>query len=395
MSSKSRKRMYPFFSTKQIIRISLIISIGFSLLYTFTFFFGESLFLSAEKSAPMPNKWRPPFPPQSDTLQTAYPQHFEKFRPRRHNEMRFKSKQFRASRTAVHVATSFVLLFVLFLYNRKIMEYNFSRKWHETCSVVSGSVLITMTLSISLSYLILNLDPYTPGPRFHFRMIRDCLVRDYTLMAVVVMAAYLLRALYNQKMIAVENEELKTENIRSHYEALKNQLDPHFLFNSMNTLQSLIDLDKDKAGDFVHQLSSVLRYTLQNKEVVTLADEMACVRDYCAMMQIRYGDNLKVEIEVDPKYGKYKVLPFAIQGLVENAIKHNVVSSKQPLVIHIVTDDEAHLKVSNRRQPKQDDCGNGIGLSNLAERYRLQWDKDVLVCDDGTRFEVVLQLIEN
>lgn len=395
MSSKSRKRMYPFFSTKQIIRISLIISIGFSLLYTFTFFFGESLFLSAEKSAPMPNKWRPPFPPQSDTLQTAYPQHFEKFRPRRHNEMRFKSKQFRASRTAVHVATSFVLLFVLFLYNRKIMEYNFSRKWHETCSVVSGSVLITMTLSISLSYLILNLDPYTPGPRFHFRMIRDCLVRDYTLMAVVVMAAYLLRALYNQKMIAVENEELKTENIRSHYEALKSQLDPHFLFNSMNTLQSLIELDKVKAGEFVQQLSSVLRYTLQNKEVVTLADEMACVRDYCAMMQIRYGDNLKVEIEVDPKYGKYKVLPFAIQGLVENAIKHNVVSSKQPLVIHIVTDDEAHLKVSNRRQPKQDDCGNGIGLSNLAERYRLQWDKDVLVCDDGTRFEVVLQLIEN
>lgn len=395
MSSKSRKRMYPFFSTKQIIRISLIISIGFSLLYTFTFFFGESLFLSAEKSAPMPNKWRPPFPPQSDTLQTAYPQHFEKFRPRRHNEMRFKSKQFRASRTAVHVATSFVLLFVLFLYNRKIMEYNFSRKWHETCSVVSGSVLITMTLSISLSYLILNLDPYTPGPRFHFRMIRDSLVRDYALMVVVVMAAYLLRALYNQKVIAIENEELKTENIRSHYEALKNQLDPHFLFNSLNTLQSLIDLDKDKAGDFVHQLSSVLRYTLQNKEVVTLADEMACVRDYCAMMQIRYGDNLKVEIEVDPKYGKYKVLPFAIQGLVENAIKHNVVSSKQPLVIHIVTDDEAHLKVSNRRQPKQDDCGNGIGLSNLAERYRLQWDKDVLVCDDGTRFEVVLQLIEN
>lgn len=395
MNKSTRKRLNSFFSIKRIIGLSLMMSLGFHLLYTFAFFFGESLFLSYEKSAPMPNKWQIQAHAPSDTLQTVHPQHFEKFQPRRHNDMGSKAKRFRLGRMAAHVATSFVMLFVLFLYNRKLMMLNFSKKWHETFSAIFGSVLITTVLSISFSYLILSIDPYTPGPPIHFRMIRDCLVRDYTLMTVVVMAAYLLRALYNQKMIAVENEELKTENIRSHYEALKNQLDPHFLFNSMNTLQSLIDLDKDKAGDFVHQLSSVLRYTLQNKEVVTLADEMACVRDYCAMMQIRYGDNLKVEIEVDPKYGKYKVLPFAIQGLVENAIKHNVVSSKQPLVIHIVTDDEAHLKVSNRRQPKQDDCGNGIGLSNLAERYRLQWDKDVLVCDDGTRFEVVLQLIEN
>ena len=89
------------------------------------------------------------------------------------------------------------------------------------------------------------------------------------------------------------------------------------------------------------------------------------------------------------------VADIGVYNLVENAIKHNVVSSKQPLVIHIVTDDEARLKVSNLRQPKLDDRGNGIGLANLAERYRLQWDKEVLVCDDGTRFEVVLQLIEN
>ena len=81
--------------------------------------------------------------------------------------------------------------------------------------------------------------------------------------------------------------------------------------------------------------------------------------------------------------------------MVENAIKHNIVSSKQPLVIQIVTDDEAQLKVSNLRQPKIDDEGSGIGLANLAERYRLQWNKEVQIIDDGTHFEVILQLIEN
>ena len=370
-------------------------SLGFHLLYTFAFFFGESLFLSYEKSAPMPNKWQIQAHAPSDTLQTVHPQHFEKFQPRRHNDMGSKAKRFRLGRMAAHVATSFVMLFVLFLYNRKLMMLNFSKKWHETFSAVFGSVLITTILSISFSYLILSIDPYTPGPPIHFRMIRDCLVRDYTLMAVVVMAAYLLRALYNQKMIAVENEELKTVNIRSHYEALKNQLDPHFLFNSMNTLQSLIDLDKDKAGDFVHQLSSVLRYTLQSKETVTLAEELVFVKAYCDMMRIRYGDNLKFVFQVDTKYNNFKILPLSVQGLIENAIKHNVISAKQPLEVRIAADGQALLTVSNPIQPKiMAETGSGIGLANLAERYRLKWETEIGIMDDGKVFEVTIPLIK-
>ena len=296
---------------------------------------------------------------------------------------------------SIHIVFSFILVFVLFSFVRKMMSIHFAKKGREIFSIILGSLLITTALSAIISNIILLIDPLNPKGPLLLRVVINCLVRDYAMMAIVIMICYLVRSLYFQRSIAVENEELRTENLRSHYEALKKQLDPHFLFNSMNTLQSLINFDQGKAGDYVQQLSSVLRYTLQNKEVVTLADEMSCVRDYCAMMQIRYGDNLKVEIEVDQRYDKYKVLPFAVQGLVENAIKHNVVSSKQPLVIHIVTDNEAHLKVSNLLQPKLDDRGNGIGLANLAERYRLQWDKEVLVCDDGTRFEVILQLIEN
>lgn len=358
MNKRTRKRLNSFLSIKRIIGLSLMISLGFHVLFALSFFFGDSLFVGSENLPPAP--------------------------------------RFRFDKMLIHTVLSFVLLFVLFVFNRRMMSISFTKKWREIFFVVFGSVLITTALSIGLSCLPFAFDPHSFRMPFHFRMVRDSLVRDYSLMSVVVMACFLLRALYNQKITAVENEELRTENLRSHYEALKKQLDPHFLFNSMNTLQSLIQIDQDKAGDYVQQLSSVLRYTLQNKEVVTLADEMACVRDYCAMMQIRYGDNLKVNFEVDTKYDNYKVLPLAVQGLVENAIKHNVVSSKQPLEIHVVTNSNAQLIVSNILQPKKDgEDGSGIGLANLAERYRLQWNKEVLVADDGTHFEVVLQLIEN
>lgn len=357
MNKKSKINVNNYLSLRRIFVLSLVISVSFHLLFLLAFFIGKSQIEGSRDS---------PF-----------------------------SLQSLVSRFLMHVASSFVLLFILFFFIRKMMSLNITKKRRESFYIIIGSTLLTTVLSITISNLGLAIGFYKPEPSFPLRFVRDCLVRDYSLMTVVIMACYSVRATYQQKVVAVENEELRTENLRSHYEALKRQLDPHFLFNSMNTLQSLIDLDQDKAGDYVQQLSSVLRYTLQNKEVVTLADEMTCVRDYCAMMQIRYGDNLKVVFEVDEKYNNYKVLPLAVQGLVENAIKHNVVSSKQPLVIHVVTDDEAHLKVSSLRQPKIDNEGGGVGLANLAERYRLQWDEDVQITDDGTVFEVSLQLIEN
>ena len=165
----------------------------------------------------------------------------------------------------------------------------------------------------------------------------------------------------------------------SRYEALKSQLDPHFLFNSLNTLRSLIGDDADKAEDFNQQLSGVLRYTLQNKEVVTLAEELDCVRSYCRMMKMRYGDNLIFDHGIDhDTYDDYYVLPLSIQGLIENAIKHNVISTKQPLTVHIHTDDNNHLIISNKIQPKIGiEKGTGIGLANLAERYRIKWNENV------------------
>jgi len=136
---------------------------------------------------------------------------------------------------------------------------------------------------------------------------------------------------------------------------------------------------------------------LKNEEVVTLAEELECVRSYCQMMQMRYGDNLFFDHSIDhDKYDSYYVLPLSIQGLIENAIKHNVISTKQPLTVKIYTDNDNHLIISNKIQPKiGKEGGTGIGLANLAERYRIKWNENVEIFDDGKNFSVTLPLRTN
>ena len=295
----------------------------------------------------------------------------------------------------LNIPMTFIMVFTVLLLCRYIFSRNIKRRRDEIALVVVGTLLVVFVLSALCTLFQLNVLPDRPGPRrTTFQYVMRGYLGDCSLMAIAIMAVFLVRLKYLEKVADVENETLRAENLASRYEALENQMDPHFLFNSLNTLKSLIDVDVDKAGDFVHQLSTVLRYTLKNEEVVTLAQELDCVRPYCQMMKIRYGDNLLFDHHIDhEKYDSYYVLPLSIQGLVENAIKHNVISTKQPLTINIMTDDDNHLIVSNKIQPKiGKEEGTGIGLANLAERYRIKWDENVEIFDDGTIFRVTLPL---
>ena len=303
---------------------------------------------------------------------------------------------------SVNIVFSFIMAFLLFLYERVALGYPFKLKRDEVMANIVGSVLIGLVISTLITLLNhVFWAPPTPPPGFHpglsFGHIYRCWLGDMPMIVLPIMISYLLRSMYLENLVAVENETLRAENLNSRYEALKNQMDPHFLFNSLNTLKSLIDVDVDKAGDFVQQLSVVLRSSLQNNEVATLAEELKCARSYCRMMKMRYGDNLVFDHHIDhDKYDNYHVLPLSIQGLIENAIKHNVISSKQPLTVHIYTDDDNHLIISNKIQPKiGKEEGTGIGLANLAERYRIKWNENVEIFDDGTIFRVTLPLKEN
>ena len=192
----------------------------------------------------------------------------------------------------------------------------------------------------------------------------------------------------------LENEALRTESLRHQYESLKSQLNPHMLFNSLNTLQSLIRESPPKALDYTQELSQVLRYTLRDndRQSVTLAEEMQFARAYIYLMKMRYEENLVFRIAIDERMNGLLLPPMSVQLLIENAIKHNEISNRNPLTITIRTEQEA-LLVCNPIQPKRvAPAGPGIGLDNLAKRYRLLWQDEIGITADKGMFCVRLPL---
>jgi len=198
---------------------------------------------------------------------------------------------------------------------------------------------------------------------------------------------------FKQWRISVTNEEiLKREKLSLEYESLKNQVNPHFLFNSLNTLSSLVYVDQDKAVKFIKQLSEVYRYVLEIKDIefVPLKTEIDFVKNYCFLQKIRFSENLKININLNNS-GNIMVIPLSIQLLVENAIKHNVITSEKPLMIDIFS-DEKYIIVKNNLQVKKTIKENRndknrdshVGLENIKLRYKYLLKEDVIIKNPET-----------
>lgn len=192
----------------------------------------------------------------------------------------------------------------------------------------------------------------------------------------------------------LQRERIKRETLESHFETLKNQIGPHFLFNSLNTLISLIDEQPDQAKQFVHKLANYYRHLLvvSSDAVVSLETEMQLVTDYVYLLQHRYGDKLQIDNRIAPKDYRMGVVPLSLQMLVENAEKHNVISAEHPLRIVLKSDGDV-ISVANRIQPKIAVKGNGMGLENIRCRYALLAHHTVEVRQQHGEFEVRLPLI--
>lgn len=197
----------------------------------------------------------------------------------------------------------------------------------------------------------------------------------------------------NWKEAAVQQEKLKREQLALQYETLKSQVNPHFLFNNLNSLTSLISSNPEKAIDFVKKLSEVYRYVLDQKdqELVMLETEMEFVGSYIFLQKIRFGENLEVQIGTLPK--KALVIPLSVQMLVENAIRHNEISDKNPLTIRINVDEEQYLNIENRLQKKSGSKGTGLGLQNIVDRYAFFSDRKVTISEDQEKFVVRIPLL--
>ncbi len=198
------------------------------------------------------------------------------------------------------------------------------------------------------------------------------------------------------KKSLTEKEALKRDNITAEFESLKNQVNPHFLFNSLNTLSSIIEDDPKTATQFVQKLSSVYRYVLtqRDKETVSLKEELNFINSYVYLNKIRFGENLRVMIVIDEIFYQQQIATLTLQLLLENAIKHNIISKDKPLSIEIGVKN-SRIYVKNNLQTKMVHAeSNGIGLSNIISRYKYLSKEEVVVSSSNNYFEVSVPLID-
>ena len=222
--------------------------------------------------------------------------------------------------------------------------------------------------------------------------------RSYlTLIVVNVFLTFLNEGVYRfekYRTITTETEQLKKEYMHSQLLALKSQMNPHFLFNSLNTLSSLINEDADKAEDFLDHMSKVYRYLLRNNEVqlVTLDTELTFINSYYYLLKARHAEGLQLTVDVPEFLRDSQIPPLTLQMIVENALSLNSVSRARPLHIHIGS-SEGWLEIRNNIQPKMNNPETSQVLENIMNKYRLLCQKEIQLLETDHERLIMLPLI--
>ncbi|MGI9545458.1 MAG: sensor histidine kinase [Cyclobacteriaceae bacterium] len=254
---------------------------------------------------------------------------------------------------------------------------------------VVGSMLVT-PIVIFISSLI-HSHPGLSPLELPFTMLTN-----WGLTAVILAYDLITSLIKKWRQSILEVERFKKESIEFRFETLKNQVNPHFLFNSLNTLPSLMHIDIDAAEKFLRQLSKVYRYVLENRdrEVISLKTELQILQSYIYLVEMRFKDKLKVNISVPDTAKGLGLPPMTLQMLIENAIKHNELSKQHPLTIDITSNGDGYLVVENAKQLKTSkEFSTKVGLSNIINRYKYLSDRKIEVEEGEHVFVVKVPLL--
>ena len=199
------------------------------------------------------------------------------------------------------------------------------------------------------------------------------------------------------KQKEIEAETLRRTTTQARLQAIRSQINPHFLFNNLNVLSTLIMTKNEEANKFIESFSAVYRHILQSqeKELVPLQQEIEFIRPYIFLLETRFGNGLNIQMDIPESYLQTLIVPVALQMLIENAIKHNIVSVHSPLFIKLNIDDKNYLRIRNNIQLKKiKEISTQTGLANINDRYQLTTDKIILINHDEDFFEVAIPLIK-
>lgn len=295
---------------------------------------------------------------------------------------------------------SFALLCIAFILYGIVavsLRYRFPQE-----EEVPKRLFITITIFILMSAVVISLvlRGYDYVDFFHYNFFEDDFVKIY--LAFVVINIFLtflhegVSRFDNYKITVTETEQLKKEYMQSQLLGLKSQMNPHFLFNSLNTLSCLINEDPEKGEEFLDHMTKVYRYLLRNNEeqLVSLETELNFLRSYYFLLKARHTEGLQVQFDIPDEYLTCLIPPLTLQMILENALNGNSVSRSTPLMITLSVNTEG-LEVKNNLQPKISTSADGEALENISNKFRLLCQKELVVKSDVKERCIVLPLIPN
>ncbi len=297
----------------------------------------------------------------------------------------------------------FLTIFLIWESNRLIERF-FQKEYHTESNLIrtyllrnfASSLILTLLISLligtMISYFWIGLDsdklilPMKLYFTFSFRI-------NLFLNVINLIFLYVSQL----KKAQAETENFKKITYQAKLQAIRNQINPHFLFNNLNVLSALITKDTETSIEFVRQFAKVYRYVLKSneKEIIELATELDFIESYTYLLKKRFGTGLKISVKVDESLRHRYIVPMALQMLIENAIKHNVISSQNPLYIDIFNTDDEKLIIQNNLQVRRVDMveSTQLGLQNISHRYRFLGKDDIEVIKTDLFFKVTIPLI--
>lgn len=302
------------------------------------------------------------------------------------------------NRTIWYSVQGWVSLLIFSYFNYFWKYYIIPSNWKKALKIV-----LTVVYNIVIAYLLLKISVWVAGMTVGNIFGPEKAFTFYFWKYIYIvplgfLVAYVLDLITRSKIIEVENANLREENMASQLNSLKEQINPHFLFNTLNTLSSVIRLESKKHGiDFVDKLASVYRYILESNkaDLLSVEEEIRFINSYLFMLKKRFDNKLRVFIDLPENILQTRIPPMTLQLLVENAIKHNKILKSYPLQIKIFTkEDYIHIE-NNLVEHNYELNSIGLGLQNLKERYRLIAGKEVIIQKKNDKFIVKLPIIKS
>lgn len=304
---------------------------------------------------------------------------------------RFTETEFLAFQFVWYYVVSFILLFITGDQRRLGKD----RKGQQEILIMVSKVIIVVVIAFALEVTILR--QLMSHFEFRFRPKFDAILFSRYLFMVVIsfLTGLLVKIMDKKNSVEIENERLRSENLQIQYNALTNQMNPHFFFNSLNSLQYLlIEGEQQKSIIYISELSTVFRYILQSskKGLVPLKEELDFLKSYQYLLNIRFEDKIRFEIDILPEMNEMQIPILTLQPLVENAINHNGCSSKMPLTIKIFIQNKNLVVENNLISKIHKNNSSGIGLENLNKRFLLLTGNGIGVEQTDTEFKITLPL---